>query len=199
MHQERTSLTHPLRIDELPIDGVDGILGLTLCPGKTDSYAQTGSWERDLAIDMDVINDWGASAVVSLIEDGEFDLLGVPELGSAVESRGMTWYHLPIKDTMVPDVSFEKRWSKEGEAIKDLLSAGEKVLIHCRGGLGRAGTVAAKILVEFGYSPGTAIRSVRRARTGTIENKLQEQYVCSLVHASTDSNRSSNQDTGGTC
>ena len=179
MRSVRTSLSHPLQIDELSIDGIDGILGLTLCPGKIDPYGLTASWKRDLIADMDVITEWGASAVVSLIEDSEFDLLHVPDLGPTVEKVGMTWYHLPIRDIMAPGDAFERRWGDKGEEIKDSLSAGGRVLLHCRGGLGRAGTVAARILIEFGYAPDAAIESVRSARPGAIENSVQERYVYS--------------------
>ena len=57
MRSARTSLSHPLQIDELSIDGIDGLIGLTLCPGKTDPYGLTASWKRDLAADMDVIGE----------------------------------------------------------------------------------------------------------------------------------------------
>ena len=51
------------------------------------------------------------------------------------------------------------------------------VLVHCRGGLGRAGTIAARLLVELGMDPTKAIVSVRAARPDTIENCNQENYV----------------------
>ena len=52
MRSVRTSLSHPLQIDTLSIDG---ILGLTLCPGKTDPYGLTASWRRDLTADVGVL------------------------------------------------------------------------------------------------------------------------------------------------
>ena len=120
MRSVRTSLSHPLQIDELSIDGIDGILGLTLCPGKTDPYGLTASWRRGLTADMEVIAEWGASVVVSLIEDSEFDLLQVPDLGPAVERSGMTWYHLPIRDVMAPGDAFERRWGEKGKSAPAL-------------------------------------------------------------------------------
>ena len=54
---------------------------------------------------------------------------------------------------------------------------GAKVVVHCRGGLGRAGTVAACILVEAGYEPRLAMARVRRVRHGAIETPEQERYV----------------------
>ena len=52
------------------------------------------------------------------------------------------------------------------------------MLVHCRGGLGRAGTVAARLLVEFGEGPDEAMRRVREARSRyAIETKSQEAHV----------------------
>ena len=52
------------------------------------------------------------------------------------------------------------------------------MLVHCKGGLGRAGTVAARLLVELGASPDDAIRRVRDARSRhAIETASQEAHV----------------------
>ena len=51
------------------------------------------------------------------------------------------------------------------------------MLLHCRGGLGRAGTIAARLLVELGVQPDDAIRRVRDAHEGTIENDSQLAHV----------------------
>jgi protein-tyrosine phosphatase len=58
---------------------------------------------------------------------------------------------------------------------------GSRVLVHCRGGLGRAGTVSARLLVELGVPPVEAIRQVRRVRVGAIETAAQERYVLGLA------------------
>ena len=71
----RDSTTHPLRIDSLPIS--NGLLGLTLCPGKKGDSVFGGAWDRDLDVDLDAIKAWGAKGVLSLIEDHEFDMLSV--------------------------------------------------------------------------------------------------------------------------
>ncbi|HVA32773.1 MAG TPA: protein-tyrosine phosphatase family protein, partial [Candidatus Baltobacteraceae bacterium] len=64
-----------------------------------------------------------------------------------------------------------------GTALCDRLRKGERVLVHCRGGLGRAGTVAARLLVELGMDPAEAIAAVRRARPNAIETAAQAAYV----------------------
>ena len=42
---------------------------MTFCPGKRQRGAAIGDWERDLAADLARIADWGAAAVVTLMED----------------------------------------------------------------------------------------------------------------------------------
>lgn len=182
----KTSITHPLRIDELFVNGKSGILGMTFCPGKKDKYGMTGAWDRDLDIDIESIKKWGATRFVCLLESKEFSLLGVPELSQTVQESPMKWYHLPIVDTEVPDNAFENKWATVGLELREALVNGEKILLHCRGGLGRTGTIAAKILIEHGYAHDEAIRAVRKARSGTIENKLQEDYVISCYVCGTE-------------
>jgi ADP-ribosyl-[dinitrogen reductase] hydrolase len=172
----RTSFNHPLLIATVPTSG-GGALGLTLCPGKKDRCALTGAWDRDLETDLASIHAWGAAAVVTLVHDDELEQLAVPGLGAAVEALGMAWVHLPIVDVAVPDAAFEQAWRVHGPMFRDLLRAGRRLLVHCRGGLGRAGMVAARLLVELGTDPEKAIRVVREARPGAIETDEQAAYV----------------------
>ena len=130
-----------------------------------------------------MIGEWRADAVVTLIEDHEFEMLGVPQLGEQVLARGIAWHHLPIKDVAPPDSRFEEGWVVSGPQLRGILRRDGKVLVHCRGGLGRAGTVAARLLVEFGVLPIDAVALVRRARTGAIETHQQMQYVLNLPGA----------------
>ena len=174
----RTSSSHPLRIATVTPGGGHGRIGITLCPGKTDPAGLTGAWTRDLHLDLDAIADWGATAVVSLITDRELDHLAVHDLPRAVWDRHMEWWHLPIPDGEPPGPDFENAWVVAGEAIRDRLRAGFDVLVHCKGGLGRAGTVAARLLVELGANPEDAIRQVRDARSPqAIETTAQEAHV----------------------
>ena len=171
-----TSESNPLRIASVtPGDG-QGRIGITLCPGKTDPAAMAGPTARDLDTDLDVIRDWGATAVVSLITKEEIDDLEVGDLEDAVRDRHMEWWHAPIPDGRPPEAGFEEAWTV-AEAIRDRLRLGFDVLVHCKGGLGRAGTIAARLLVELGEHQDQAIRRVRDARPGAIENEAQEAHA----------------------
>jgi ADP-ribosyl-[dinitrogen reductase] hydrolase len=77
----------------------------------------------------------------------------------------------------VPDQRFEDRWRREGATIREALERGEHVVLHCLAGLGRTGTIAARLLVEFGMEPEAAILRVRDARPGSIQTRKQEKYV----------------------
>jgi ADP-ribosyl-[dinitrogen reductase] hydrolase len=141
----------------------------------------SGGWDRDLAVDLDAIRDWGAAAIVTLIEPKELTLLRVERLGEEVVRRNMLWFHLPIVDVSIPDQRFEENWSAVGEELRSILRNGSDVLVHCRGGLGRAGTIASRLLIELGMPPETAVERVRAVRPGAIQTRAQEEYVLAIA------------------
>jgi ADP-ribosyl-[dinitrogen reductase] hydrolase len=174
------SIISPLRIDAVTVPGTGGLIGMTICPGK-DEYAglgiPSGPWKRDLDLDLQIIRDWDTQALVTLIEQFEFELLSVPELPEKARELGIRWLHLPIVDVWVPDKAFEEEWETAGGELRRILREGGRIVLHCRGGLGRTGLVAARLLIEFGMAPQEAIRRVRAARPGAIQTREQEEYV----------------------
>src|SRR6266853_5277385 len=177
---KKTSLTHPLHIAVISAGSEFGRVGITFCPGKYDRHAMSGEWDRDLALDLATVRDWGAAAVVTLLESKELTLLRVERLGEEVLRRNMLWFHLPIVDVSIPDERFEQEWDIAREEFRSILRRGLDVLVHCRGGLGRAGMIAARLLVELGMEPTKAIVSVRAARPGAIETADQEKFVLDI-------------------
>ena len=177
----RTSLTHPLQIAAVTAGPDHGRIGITFCPGKTDPAAMSGPWARDLSLDLDAIRAWGAAAVVTLVEAHELRLLQVENLGEEVRRRGMIWFHLPIIDVSTPDSGFEQAWVMAGATLTALLRERKDIVVHCRGGLGRAGTIAARLLVELGTEATAAIALVRAVRPRAIETRGQEAYVRAIA------------------
>lgn len=178
VHTVKTSVTHPLRIDSVSIPNVSGRIGLTFCPGKHTEGLYGGTWERDLTLDIESIKAWGGHTLVSLMEEQEFDLLGVPDfLTRLSKEKDLNWLHLPIQDMQIPDEQFEADWATIGPQLHHQLNNGKSIVIHCRGGLGRTGLLAARILVEAGVTPVQAVATVRQARERSIETYSQEHYV----------------------
>lgn len=175
----RTSASDPIQIPTLSAGA--GRIGISFCPGKQGPALAGAEWKRDLAVDLDAVRGWGAAAVISLIEDHEIEFLGISNLGTEVAARGMEWLHLPIVDVTAPGDEFEQRWRSAGPRVRGMLAEGRSVFIHCRGGLGRAGTVAARLLIELGEADAaSAIARVREVRPGAIETRTQENHLHEL-------------------
>ena len=115
------------------------------------------------------------------MERHELIKLGVGELGEQARAMGLDWHHLPLRDVSVPTADFEVQWRTSGSELRAYLLGGEGVVVHCRGGLGRTGLVAARLLIELGEHPPAALRRVRAARPGAVETHEQERYVLQCV------------------
>jgi ADP-ribosyl-[dinitrogen reductase] hydrolase len=119
-------------------------------------------------MDLERIKAFGAKALVTLMPDHELRSLEVSAelLRAGVEHLGMQWYQLPIPDFSIPDKRFEQMWSHVGRRLRGLLKNSITWSFHCKGGLGRTGTIVARLLVEFGVEPGAAIKGFTRLGPG---------------------------------
>ena len=166
-----------IRVDFLAADshGLPGRLGLTIAPGKWRPGLDSASDDlvRD---DLLHLRDFhGAKVLVTLLEEFEMRKLAIPELLSTAKKLRLRSIWFPI-----PDVSVPSNLVATVALVEDIVGhmrRGETVIVHCRGGLGRSGTIAACCLVALGRAPGAAIRLVREARPGAVEVESQELFV----------------------
>jgi protein-tyrosine phosphatase len=177
----RTSENCPIVVDFLPEEVLPlaGRLGLTLAPGKKAPSEFGPPWDRGLGVDLKRLREvYGAKTLVCLLEDREMEDLKIPDLVPRAEDLGIRVLRCPVQDGAVPAGPDLPLY---GEVISEALSAvgmGETVVVHCRGGLGRAGTFAACCLVKATGAPAKkAIHAVRKTRRGAIENEMQERFV----------------------
>ena len=166
--------TEPLRIAELAAGC--GLLGLTVCPGKQGDSLYGPPLQCDLDRDLERIQAWGASYLITLLEARELVELNVPDLGATVEAKGIRWHHLPTPDPQAPGAGVSGVASCRSRDVKCCLMDQGRVLIHCRGGLVRASRLAAVILINLGVGVEEAVRRVRKARLAVIDLE-QEAYM----------------------
>ena len=176
----RTSITHPLRIDWLPVEGDVGRIGMTLCPGKYQPISWTGGWDRQLDLDFEALKENGTSKLISLVTLEDMELLRVTELPEYVEASGIEWIHLPLPDTSVPTWKWLRRSVPVFTELQTSIVEGEHVVVHCMGGLSRAGTFVAIYLYLRGYTMAEAIQKVRTERDTRCINAKQEAFLLEL-------------------
>ena len=176
----RTSITHPLRIDWLPVEGDEGRIGMTLCPGKYQPISWTGGWDRQLDLDFEALKENGTLKLISLVTPEDMELLRVTELPEYAEASGIEWIHLPLPDTSVPTRKWLRRSVPVFTELQTSIAEGERVVVHCMGGLSRAGTFVAIYLYLRGYSMIEAIRKVRTERDARCINAKQEAFLFDL-------------------
>ena len=158
--------------------GVSGKIILNCFPGRNNEEIL---FNDQLFLDeLKKFYELNCSAIVSLIEDSEFEKMYDKKLFvRQVYNNNLNWFHLPIIDLKAPDYKFLDKWQTTKSILKNDLIDGKNIVIHCMGGKGRSGTIAAILLIEFGDSNKEVINIVRKKRKGAIETKEQEDFILS--------------------
>lgn len=175
---------NPIRVNWVDLTGVPGLrgaaeaggrLGMTFLPGKhRDGW--TGLHWRDLGADVRVLRrDHGVQAFLLLVEDHELEYAWVPDIAVAMSREDIELLRFPIVDMHVTN-------DREGlrRVLDDVLARlrdGQSVVVACRGGLGRTGTIVGCLLCDGGLDGDAAIDLTRASRKKTIERAIQEQFV----------------------
>lgn len=137
-----------------------------------------GSRGRHRDVDLEVFVEANVTHVICLQEEHEFSRFEPPETVEdrrrAVSGLGMRFTHEPIEDFEAPALEQAVRLV---DSIREELAAGERIVVHCMAGLGRAGTIAACVLVAEGLSAVDAIATVRFFRFGAVQSESQEELV----------------------
>lgn len=171
--KRRAQASIGLRIDWLPAhrEGAAKV-GLTWLPGRRDAG-------RSLDEDIQSIRGQDVRAVICLLARDEFARYGVEGLLQAYQRAGLEVLHLPTLDQRPPSRS---ELTVAAEWIQERVERNANVLVHCVGGIGRAGTVAACWLRTHGMDAASAIELVRKVRSPrAVETRVQEEAIEAFI------------------
>lgn len=142
-------------IAALPL--VRGVLALCPLPRDAADWAQIADFAPDL--------------VISMTEGAEMAALGAAELPRRVAALPCRWRGFPVADFALPPADAD--WPALARTARATLDTGGRVLVHCRGGLGRSGMVALRLMIAAGEAPDAALARLRAARPGAVETAAQ--------------------------
>jgi protein-tyrosine phosphatase len=154
--------------DFLDVPGRSGQLIFTPCPGTKDA---------SIGEALDTLQAAGAEAVITLMPAEELARNQAALLPELCVQRGLEWFHLPVADEQVPLEDFDHAWAQAHARIGELLEQGRRVAIHCKGGSGRTGLIAARILIDTGLPRSEAVERVQALRPKAIQHPAHAGWI----------------------
>ncbi len=154
----------PFRRLALP-PAIPGRLYLSSMPGRYQGFPQDKA--EALAL--------GIKAVVRLTSDEETGDKSAMYL-DAIKCRLLPWVDLPFP---LPDYGIPadaKAFRAFVAIVAERLKAGEAILVHCAAGIGRTGTFAACLLMEFGLGLEESVATVPAAGSRA-EDRAQVNFL----------------------
>ena len=91
---------------------------------------------------------------------------------------GWEWHNITIPDFRAPTIAQLRQFV----ALVEVSLPKKKVVVHCQGGTGRTGTVAAAYWITKGLSVAEAIAKVRQCRPHAIETPEQEAILSDFAN-----------------
>ena len=143
-------------MDEYPFKWITKSLAVGYAPRSVD--------------DLQTIRASGIRAIVNLCAE-------CYDLNKAESDFNFEVYHLPIADEAAP--SLEELEILIGWMNRQIKS-GNQVLVHCRYGIGRTGTVVLSFLIHSGYDFKEAQKMMKRTPSWPA-NRKQEELVDSFI------------------
>ncbi len=175
----------PIHVDWADLSVVPGLwaageaggrLGMTNLPGDRDPRPLGLELPpRDLDADALQLHQEGVDALLLLVEDHELEQSEVPHMAETMAGAEIELLRFPIPDFGVTDDPEGLRAALDAVAAR--IREGKTVVVACRAGRGRTGTIVGCLLRDGGLEANAAIELTRTTRPGTIERDVQERFV----------------------
>ncbi|XP_010894579.1 cyclin-dependent kinase inhibitor 3 [Esox lucius] len=152
----------PFQISWLPLSIVDCSQFLGICPLPGCKFKDV---RRNLQRDIGELQKHGVQDVFVFCTRGELHKYRVPGLLETYRQQGLVVHHLPFPDGGTPELD---QCCQILEGLQANLQNNRTTVIHCYGGLGRSGLMAACLLLQLSVSmtPNKAIEILREHRGG---------------------------------
>ena len=130
-------------------------------PGRLATSARPRGGDA-LGESLRALADRGVDGFVSLLSQPEEEALGLGREDATCREQGLSFRRLRVPDFGIPadEGAF---WSLARELREDL-SSGSTIVIHCHAGIGRSSLLAAAVLTLGGQSSTEALAAVQLAR-----------------------------------
>ena len=130
----------------------------------------SGEWIED---EFKNIAIEGITTIVSLLERTESYDVGLQDEEALAIKHGMKFLSFPIKDRGIPqDLASFGTFTK---TLYTAASGGENVVVHCRAGIGRAGLLAAGVLLHCAFDGVEAFDHVAKQRGVSVPDTEEQK------------------------
>ena len=151
-----------------------GALVLTPCPATK---------EATLDASLAQLKEQGVEAIVTALDDHELASKDVAALGEKTRALGMQWFQIEIEDDCAPGADFAAKWQAASPALHQVVDNGGKVAMHCMGGSGRTGLLAAHLLLEKSWDMSKIVQEVQVLRPGAFTKPIQVEYINGVANS----------------
>jgi len=159
-------MSHPFDVFRTPVFA--GQLLFTPCPATKGT---------SLIESVTTLKQAGATGIITLMADTELAENGASDLSLVCQQTGLQWYQLPVADDAAPAADFQAAWQQHSAEILRRLHAGEILAIHCKGGSGRTGLIAAQIVLAAGGELDMTIAAVQALRPRALQHPAHLAYL----------------------
>jgi hypothetical protein len=153
-------------------------------PGSLVAYLPQTTAQGDLSLRELLMNgedatEGGATGVLRLVWEGAPEAIDalLPVLDRPLRSLPplrRVWPSSPRSDMGIPT---PRTAAELCQSILEHMDRGSAVLLHCRAGLGRTGTMLACTLIALGEAVEEALLTVKRSCPGYIQSPIQHVFL----------------------